>query len=106
MSYTCKCKCESFRDHIKGITFAPSATAAGREVAALNKKEKAMSADHAAYKRLRSEGMQPKSVKGSSSIEKSDTKFEVENGVKFSSKERQSHDLAKLIASDVGVASV
>lgn len=72
MSNGCKCNCATFREHCLGVNFAPSATPSrrqGADVAAGNKAEKQIPRDHAAYRRLRAEGLQPKSVRGVAQVE-------------------------------------
>jgi len=65
----CKCQCPDFKTHISGISFAPSATNKGAHVAETVKREKQMVKDHASYRRMKAEGLQPKSVRGVAQVE-------------------------------------
>jgi hypothetical protein len=65
----CKCQCPDFKTHIQGIRFAPSATHTGAHVTETVRREKVMVKDHAAYKALRKDGLQPKSVRGVAAIQ-------------------------------------
>jgi hypothetical protein len=56
-----------------GVSFAPSAMPSrgeGSDIAYGNKREKEMTQDHAAYKRMKAEGLQPKSVRGVADVER------------------------------------
>lgn len=66
------------------IRVAPSAMetrGGGKRVGEINKAEKQMSIDHAAYRRLRKEGIKPRSTEGVAKLERhATTKFEIESG--------------------------
>ena len=74
---------------ISGVNIAPSATPSRNSVIDLDatkKAEKAKDADMSAYKRLRESGVQPKSINGSSHLEKhAETKNEIQAGRVYSS---------------------
>jgi hypothetical protein len=60
------------RKYFGNIQFAPSATPSRSDIdlEATKRNEKNKDADMAAYKRLRSEGLQPRAINGSSHLEK------------------------------------
>ena len=74
---------------ISGVNIAPSAMPSRNSVIDLDatkKAEKAKDADMSAYKRLRESGVQPKSINGSSHLEKhAETKNEIQAGRVYSS---------------------
>ena len=73
---------DCFGCRIQSVSFAASAMPT-RKVEAVRAKatEKSWTKDHAAYRRLRKEGLQPKSSKGAAEIEiRASSKFEVESG--------------------------
>ncbi len=74
--------CETYREHVASIGFAASAMPTRHaHVAATEQREKALSRDRAAYKRLRDDGLQPRSVRGADRLEKhADHRLEVESG--------------------------
>ncbi len=72
--YGCKCNCDTFREHIgngpalsMSITPTRSGAAKVREV---NEREATWDKDHAAYRRMRREGLQPKHLAGSADLER------------------------------------
>ena len=74
---------------ISGVNIAPSATPSRSSVIdleATKKADKAKDADMSAYKRLRQNGLQPKSINGSAHLEKhAETKSEIQAGRLYSS---------------------
>jgi hypothetical protein len=70
---------------IAGLSVAASATPTrrdGRRAATINRKDKVLEKDLDAYKRLRQEGLQPKSIDGSAEVEKrANHKWQVETGL-------------------------
>ena len=76
---------------ISGVNIAPSATPSRNSVIdleATKKADKAKDADMSAYKRLRQNGLQPKSINGSAHLEKhAETKRESQAGRVYSSDE-------------------
>ena len=60
------------RNSFGNVQFAPSATPSRSDIdlEATKRNEKNKDADMAAYKRLRSEGLQPRGINGSSHLEK------------------------------------
>ena len=70
---------------IAGLSVAASATPTRREgarAATINHKDKVLEKDLDAYKRLRQEGLQPKSIDGSAQVEKrAEYKWQVETGL-------------------------
>lgn len=74
--------CETQREHYLSVGISATATPSrsGPVVAKLQK-DKDFSQDGAAYKRLRSQGLQPRRIDGSAEIEaKASTRVEVESG--------------------------
>jgi len=67
------------------LSVAASATPTrreGRRAAVINQKDKVLEKDLDAYKRLRQEGLQPKSIDGSAEVEKrANYKWQVETGL-------------------------
>lgn len=66
------CGCESFREHLAGVRFQPSATPSrggGAHALRTNETEKRWHRDHDAYRRLRADGVQPEHVDGSARLE-------------------------------------
>ena len=84
MSYGCRCHCENFLEHARGVNISPSATPSrnrGFEVASQNKRENVLVKDMKAYKSLRRQGLQPKGIDGSAEIAtRADHQVEVETG--------------------------
>lgn len=76
------CNCLSYRDHLLSVGFAASAMPTRRAgVAATEAKETALSADLTAYRNLRRNGVQPKAIDGSATLETRATeRVEVETG--------------------------
>ena len=74
---------------ISGVNIAPSAMPSRNSVIdleATKKADKAKDADMSAYKRLRQNGLQPKSINGSAHLEKhAETKSEIQAGRLYSS---------------------
>ena len=63
------------------ISIAPSAMETRSNAGVINMDTKAMHADVAAYKRLRKDGTQPKTVKGAAALEsRAVSKWEIETG--------------------------
>jgi hypothetical protein len=59
-----------------------STTTRGKNVASINSTERNWQKDMPAYKRLRSEGLQPKSIDGAARIEsRANEKWQVESGI-------------------------
>lgn len=64
------CNCESYRAHLLSVGFAAAAMPSRKgTVAQTEAKERDLSKDLAAYKRLRNEGLQPAHVDGTHRIE-------------------------------------
>jgi hypothetical protein len=71
VSYGCKCKCATFKEHIgSGPFIASSARPTRSNVAHQNAVEAQWARDMPAYKRLREEGLQPKHIDGSAALER------------------------------------
>jgi hypothetical protein len=70
---------------VSGLSIAASATPTrrgGARAATINQKDKILEKDLDAYKRLRSEGLQPKAIDGSAQVEqKAEYKWQVETGL-------------------------
>lgn len=73
-----------FGCRIAGVSFgANSTTTRGAEVARINKTDKQWNADMPAYKRLRQQGLQPRSIDGASILEKHATeRWQIEGAAK------------------------
>jgi hypothetical protein len=64
------------------VSVAASSMPTRSEAASIEKNTAVMHKDAAAYKRLRKDGLQPKSVKGAASLEmRAGSKWEVETGI-------------------------
>jgi len=67
---------------VASISFAPSTMPTRSDAGYTEKATKKMHKDVAAYRRLRKNGLQPKTVEGSASLEaRADSKWEVETGL-------------------------
>lgn len=77
---TCTETC--FGCKIQSISIAASAMPTRSEAASIEKNTAVMHKDAAAYKRLRKDGVQPKSVKGAAELERrAGSKWEIETGM-------------------------
>jgi hypothetical protein len=75
------CKPDCFGCKASGISFAPSAMPTRSDAGAQEAFTQQRHKDVAAYKRLRADGLQPKSTTGAASLEaRADSKWEVETG--------------------------
>jgi len=75
------CAPDCFGCKIQSVSLAPSATPTRSNAGVINFETKKSHADVAAYKRLRKDGVQPKSVKGSAELEaRATSKWEIETG--------------------------
>lgn len=93
----CKCKCPDFKTHVSGISFA-------RTLSDQNKAERAMGDNHDAYRRLRREGLQPKTVGNAAQIEKGATDVrEVVDGQLMTKQKLEQRKLVRRIMDDTGV---
>lgn len=76
--------CASNRDHWLSVSVAPSATptrAGGARAAGVNATERRWAKDHAAYRRLVADGVQPATLDGAAHLEtRADTAIEIETG--------------------------
>jgi hypothetical protein len=73
------CPDTCFGCKVGSIGFAPSAMPTRSEASTVERETKIMHKDVAAYRRLRKNGLQPKSVKGSARLEaRANSKWEVE----------------------------
>ena len=78
------CKPDCFGCKASSISFAPSSMATRSLAASYKATEKQQAKDLPAYKRMRQEGLQPKSTKGAAEIEaQATTRFEVTSGQIF-----------------------
>lgn len=86
---TADCSPDCFGCKAAGIRFSGTCTPGRKpEVVQQIAFDNSMTRDNEAYKRLRKEGLQPKSVKGSADVEQFATsRFEVESGHRLSSPE-------------------
>ena len=75
--------CESFAEHVRSINLSSSALPnRRREAARLSFKDRRMEEDHAAYRRLRAQGIQPAGLDNCAQMEKgARTRYEIEAGV-------------------------
>lgn len=76
------CECQSYRDHLLSVSVAASALPSRNPIAAdTERSQRELAKDAPAYRRLRAEGLQPKSVDGCHKLESLAThKAEVETG--------------------------
>jgi len=75
------CKPDCFGCKIQSVSMAPSAMPTRSDAGRINFETKKSHADVAAYKRLRKDGLQPKTVKGAAALEsRAVSKWEVETG--------------------------
>ena len=75
------CKPDCFGCKASSVSFAPSAMATRSVASSMKATEKQQEKDLPAYKRMRQEGLQPKSTKGAAEIEaNASTRFEVVSG--------------------------
>jgi len=75
------CKSDCFGCKIQSISMAASAMETRYEAAKVEKATAIMHKDVEAYKRLRKDGVQPKSTKGAAELEKrAGSKWEIESG--------------------------
>lgn len=75
------CKPDCFGCKIQSVSMAPSAMPTRSDAGRINFDTKKSHADVAAYKRLRKDGLQPKTVKGSANLEsRAVSKWEIETG--------------------------
>lgn len=76
------CNCESYRAHLLSVGIAASALPSRKgAVAVTEAKERDLHRDRDAYKRLRSDGLQPPQIDGCAQLEKrATTPTEVESG--------------------------
>jgi len=83
------CKPDCFGCKASSISFAPSAMATRSLAAGYKATEKQQEKDLPAYKRLREDGLQPKSTKGAAEIEaQATTRFEVTSGQIFRAEDK------------------
>lgn len=76
------CTPDCFGCKIQTISVAASAMPTRSEAASIEKNTEIMHKDVAAYKRLRKDGVQPKSTKGAAELEKrAGSKWEIETGM-------------------------
>lgn len=83
--------CPTQGAHYRSITVAASATPTRKvEVSRIDAKERQWERDMPAYKRLRKEGLQPKSIDGSAKFEqRAESKAEVESGTLLNARQRK-----------------
>lgn len=79
------CACPSYRDHVGSVSIAPSATPSrngGRHALITNETEKGWAEDHAAYRRMVKNGLQPAVLDGAAHMERhANHAAEVEHGL-------------------------
>jgi len=75
--------CATYAEHVRSISISSAATPNRRpEAARLTQKDKAWDADHAAYRRLRKQGIQPAGLDNCAQMERgARTRYEIEAGV-------------------------
>lgn len=76
------CDCPSYRDHLLSVGVSAAATPSrNRTTSDAIAREKRWDRDMPAYKRLREEGLQPKSIDGAGDLEtRANDKLEIEGG--------------------------
>lgn len=88
--------CESFAEHIQSLTFAT------RELPGINSRESQLRKDLDAYKRLRKDGLQPRSTQGAARVEAiADIPQQVEQP--WGKLDRQTKKKVTTLASDLGL---
>jgi hypothetical protein len=96
------CAEDCFGCKIQTISISSAALETRSTVAQTERATEAMHTDVAAYKRLRKDGLQPKSVKGAARLEKSaGSKWEIETGQKLNGNEKLG---AKLDAAQAAIS--
>lgn len=79
------CNCASYRTHLLSISVAPSATPSrggGATAAIKNETEAGWAKDHAAYRRLVKNGLQPSVLDGAAEMEaRASSAAEIEHGL-------------------------
>jgi hypothetical protein len=76
----CRCNCATYREHLLGVKFAPSALGSA-DARGKNDMEARWQKDIPAYRRLRKSGLQPPMVDGSANLEaRANSPYEVETG--------------------------
>lgn len=77
--------CDTYREHLLSIAVAPSATPSrngGRHALITNETEKEWARDHAAYRRMVKDGLQPAVLDGAAHMERHATSAaEIEHGL-------------------------
>ena len=96
---------DCFRCRIETVAIAPSATGSS-DAQSVNAREAQWNADMPAYKRLRSQGLQPDKIDGCAQLEKRATsQFEVERGHLYKSpKEAKEMEAGLRRVRDMGLA--
>jgi hypothetical protein len=83
------CTDDCFGCRIQTVSFAASAMPTRSEAAKVERDTAVMHNDVAAYRRLRKDGVQPKSVKGSAELEKrAGSRWEIETGMNLGGNEK------------------
>jgi hypothetical protein len=83
------CAEDCFGCKIQTISIAASAMETRSEAAQIERETTKMHTDVAAYKRLRKDGVQPKSVKGAAELERrAGSRWEIETGMNLGGNER------------------
>lgn len=84
-----ECADDCFGCKIQTISIAASAMPTRSEAARVERETEIMHRDVAAYRRLRKDGVQPKSVKGSAELEtRAGSKWEIETGMNLGGNEK------------------
>lgn len=90
MSCGHKCNCNTWGDHARSVTFSASAMptrSQSKQPLHVDMVEKSWRDDMPAYKRLRRDGLQPRTIEGSAMLEaKACDRVEVESGKLFGEK--------------------
>ena len=83
------CADDCFGCKIQTISIAASAMPTRSEAARVERETQVMHSDVAAYKRLRKDGVQPKSVKGAAELERrAGSRWEIETGMNLGGNEK------------------
>ena len=83
------CADDCFGCKIQTISIAASAMPTRSEAASIERNTEIMHRDVAAYKRLRKDGVQPKSIKGAAELEtRAGSRWEIETGMNLGGNEK------------------
>lgn len=93
--------CDTQLDHYRSVSISPAATPTRSPNAArINATEKRWEKDHAAYRALRKDGIQPKTSVGAAELQaRAESKVEIESGTVLNKQQKATYE--HLIETDV-----